>query len=103
MDGYIDFRFALKESEVLAREVLEKEKPIYAAAQEKLAEVQKAVDAFSGSNEADKARLELRGDEALDRVRGRGPDVPAPQGHFREPPDRVRRRRDAHHQAQADP
>jgi hypothetical protein len=64
MDGYIDFRFALKEAEVLAREVLEKEKPIYAAAQERLAEAQKALDAFAGTNEADKARLELGRDQA---------------------------------------
>jgi hypothetical protein len=64
MDGYIDFRFALKESDVLAREVLEKQKPIYAAAQEKLAAAQKAIDAFTGPNEADKARLELNRDQA---------------------------------------
>jgi hypothetical protein len=44
--------------------VLEKEKPIYAAAQERLAEAQKALDAFAGTNEADKARLELGRDQA---------------------------------------
>ena len=44
MDGYIDFRFALKEAEILARELLEAQVPHLEAAKDALAATQKAVD-----------------------------------------------------------
>ncbi|QDV13028.1 hypothetical protein CA51_29140 [Rosistilla oblonga] len=64
MDGYIDFRFALKEAEVLASELLDKHGPTLAAAQESLAAAQTAVDEFQGEDEGSRSRLELARDEA---------------------------------------
>lgn len=66
MDGYIDFRFALKEAEVLAREVFEKQIPHLEGAKEKLAAAQQAVTDYKGADESEKSRLELRRDEAND-------------------------------------
>ncbi len=63
MDAYIDFRFALKEAEVVARELLDKDLPILDASKDALADAQSAVDA-GGKNESDKSRLELKRDEA---------------------------------------
>ncbi len=63
MDAYIDFRFALKEAEVVARELLDKDLPILDAAKQGLADAQAAVDA-GGKSESDKSRLELKRDEA---------------------------------------
>ena len=63
MDAYIDFRFALKEAEVVARELLDKDLPILDASKQALADAQSAVDA-GGQNESDKSRLELKRDEA---------------------------------------
>ncbi len=64
MDGYIDFRFALKEAEVLARELLDTHAPILQAAQEGLAASQDALDNYAGTDEGGKSQLELRRDEA---------------------------------------
>ena len=64
MDAYIDFRFALKESEVLARELLDKQIPILETAKNKLSESQLALDNFAGTEEGQKSQLELRRDEA---------------------------------------
>ncbi|QDS88315.1 hypothetical protein EC9_25050 [Rosistilla ulvae] len=64
MDGYIDFRFALKEAEVLASELLDKHGPTLAAAQQSLAEAQSAIDDFQGEDEGSRSRLELARDEA---------------------------------------
>ena len=63
MDGYIDFRFALKEAEVLSRELLDQQTPILQSAQEALAGAQQAVTTASTSA-TDKSRLELARDEA---------------------------------------
>ena len=64
MDGYIDFRFALKEAEVLSRDLLMKHMPTLEGARESLAEAQTLVDDFSGDNESELSRLELARDEA---------------------------------------
>ena len=69
MDGYIDFRFALKEAEILARELLEKQLPNLEAAKQTLADAQKAVNDYTGDDESEKSRLELRRDEAHDRYK----------------------------------
>jgi hypothetical protein len=66
MDAYIDFRFALKESEVLAREVLEKEQGPLEEARKALADAQEKVKASKGS-ETEKSRLELARDEATNK------------------------------------
>ncbi|MCM2372427.1 cell surface protein [Aporhodopirellula aestuarii] len=67
MDAYIDFRFALKESEVLARELLDQHLPILEAAKNGLAEAQTALDNYAGTDEGGKSQLELRRDEARHR------------------------------------
>jgi hypothetical protein len=64
MDGYIDFRFALKEAEILSRELLEKQLPHLEKAKVALAAAQKAVDEYQGNDESQKSRLELTRDEA---------------------------------------
>ena len=63
MDAYIDFRFALKEAEVLSRELLETEIPILEKAKQALADAQQTVDEFEG-DESQRSRLELMRDEA---------------------------------------
>jgi hypothetical protein len=64
MDGYIDFRFALKEAEVTSQELYEKFLPDYEAAKQGLADAQKKIDEFTGDDRAARARLELARDEA---------------------------------------
>lgn len=64
MEGYIDFRFALKEAEVLARELLDTHAPILEAAKEALAASQTALDEYTGTDEGGKSQLELQRDEA---------------------------------------
>ncbi len=64
MDAYIDFRFALKEAEVLARELYEKQQPMLDGAKQALADAQAAVDNYKGSDTAEQGRLELKRDEA---------------------------------------
>jgi hypothetical protein len=64
MDGYIDFRFSLKEAEVLARDLLEEHAPFLEAARRRLAESQEAVDRFAGDEQGTRSRLELARDEA---------------------------------------
>jgi uncharacterized protein YaaR (DUF327 family) len=63
MDGYIDFRFALKEAEILARELLEAQIPHFEKAKAALATSQQAVDDHKG-DESTLGRLELARDEA---------------------------------------
>ncbi len=67
MEGYIDFRFALKEAEVLARELLDTHAPILEAAKQALADAQQELDAFSGDDQGGQSRLELTRDEARHR------------------------------------
>ena len=64
MDGYIEFRFALKEAEIAARDLLEAQKPTLAESKTALSAAQKSVDDFKG-DEADRSRLELTRDEAI--------------------------------------
>lgn len=64
MDAYIDFRFALKEAEVMSRELLEKQDVPLEAAKKGLAEAQEKVAAAT-AGQAEKSRLELARDEAL--------------------------------------
>ncbi len=64
MDAYIDFRFALKEAEVLARDLVDLEVPNLDNAKQKLADAQTAIDGFTGENQGERSRLELRRDEA---------------------------------------
>jgi hypothetical protein len=65
MDAYIDFRFALKEAEVLARDMLALHAPMLEAAKQALADTQGAVDAAAEDlDQADRSRLELARDEA---------------------------------------
>lgn len=64
MDAYIDFRFALKEAEVLARELCDDHGPVLQAAQKALAEAQEALDSYAGEDEGGKSQLELARDEA---------------------------------------
>lgn len=64
MEGYIDFRFALKEAEVLSRELLDTHGPILEAAKEALAQSQEALDNYTGTDEGGKSQLELARDEA---------------------------------------
>jgi len=64
MDAYIDFRFALKQAEVLAGEVLDKEIPILDAARKGLADAQAVVDGAKGADPTSYSKLELKRDEA---------------------------------------
>ena|GEM_PF-95025 len=64
MDAYIDFRFALKEAEVLAGELYDMQIPILDASKIALADTQTALDQFTGTDQASKSQLELKRDEA---------------------------------------
>jgi hypothetical protein len=66
MDAYIDFRFALKEAEVMSRELLEKENAPLEASRMALAEAQKKVVAAT-AGDSEKSRMELARDEALNK------------------------------------
>lgn len=68
MNGYIDFRFALKEGEVAAREMFERQVEHWEASKAALAEAQRAVDAAAGDEvaESERSRLELARDTAQD-------------------------------------
>ncbi len=65
MDAYIDFRFALKEAEVLSRDLLEKHAPTLKKAEDTLIKAQAAVDKYTGKDEGVRSRLELARDEAI--------------------------------------
>jgi len=64
MDAYIDFRFALKEAEVLAGELYDLQVPVLEVSRAALADAQSAIDAFTGQDMATKSQLELRRDQA---------------------------------------
>lgn len=68
MEGYIDFRFALKEAEVAARELLELQTPRLEDAQKGLTAAQAAVDDFKGDDEGERGRLELARDESRNEL-----------------------------------
>jgi hypothetical protein len=63
MDAYIDFRFALKEAEIMATELYEKQQPVLEAAKKSLADAQSAADNFKGTEAAQRGRLQLTRDE----------------------------------------
>jgi len=65
LEAYRDFRGALKESEVLAFEVLKKGEAELAAAKEDVNHSMSAVDAYTGDDLAERARLELARDEQV--------------------------------------
>ena len=65
LEAYQDFRGAMKESEVLALEILNKAEVNLTAAKQALAEAGKAVEAFSGDDAAERARLEMARDEKV--------------------------------------
>ncbi|MEM9368380.1 MAG: cell surface protein [Planctomycetota bacterium] len=67
MDAYIDFRFALKEAEVLAREILDTHLPTLEEAKSGLASAQEALDNYTGDDEGGASQLELARDEARHR------------------------------------
>ena len=64
MDAYIDFRFALKEAEVLSREVLDEHSPTLLAAQQHLTAAQEAVTAAADAEQGKRSKLELARDES---------------------------------------
>lgn len=64
MDGYIDFRFALKEAEVMSRELMDKQTPTLQAAQDALAKAQQDVEASKEAPPTERSRKELARDEA---------------------------------------
>ncbi len=68
MEAYIDFRFALKEAEVLARDLVVKHAPDLQRAKDELSKAQLAVDKYSGKDEGQRSRLELVRDEAREAL-----------------------------------
>jgi hypothetical protein len=68
LQAYLDFRGALKESEVLALQVLQKAEAALQAAQAKLKTAIDAVEQASGDDLVARARLELARDEELRNV-----------------------------------
>ncbi|MBL8753085.1 MAG: cell surface protein [Planctomycetes bacterium] len=65
MEGYIDFRFALKEAEIVARELLDKQTATVDQAKGALATAQKAVDDSGSADAPTKSRLQLARDQAM--------------------------------------
>ncbi len=68
LDAYRDFRGALKQAEVLALEVLSKAEKKLNERKAELAKAADAVSGFSGTEIAERARLELTRDEELRRT-----------------------------------
>lgn len=64
MEGYIDFRFALKEAEIVARELLDQQTTATDAARAALAAAQAAVDAASDADGPTRSKLQLARDQA---------------------------------------
>jgi hypothetical protein len=65
LEAYQDFRGAMKESEVLALEILKKAEANLAAAKQALAEGMQTVEAFTGDDAAERAKLEMARDEKV--------------------------------------
>ncbi|MCL4767039.1 MAG: cell surface protein [Hyphomicrobiaceae bacterium] len=68
LDAYRDFRGALKHAEVMALEVLKKAEEKLAAARKRLDEASAKVAGFTGTEPAERAKLELARDEELRRT-----------------------------------
>ncbi len=64
MDAYIDFRFALKEAEVLAGQLFDMQIPKLEESKTKLAAAQTALDQYQGQDQGGKSQLELARDQA---------------------------------------
>ncbi len=65
LEAYRDFRGALKQSEVMALEVLEKAKKLLEERKEALEKATRELENFSDGTPADRARLEMARDERL--------------------------------------
>jgi len=65
LGAYQDFRGAMKESEVLALEVLKEAEAIWNAAKEEVQEATKSVEAYQGDDDVQRARLEMARDEKV--------------------------------------
>ncbi len=65
LEAYQDFRGAMKESEVLALEVLKEAEAIWDAAKEEVQEATKSVEAYQGDDDVQRARLEMARDEKV--------------------------------------
>jgi len=65
LDAYMDFRGAMKNSEVLALKVLDKAEDKLQDSKDDVADKVSAVETFEGDDDAARAQLELRRDEAL--------------------------------------
>jgi hypothetical protein len=65
LEAYQDFRGALKQSEVLAFEVLKKAEAELDAARQLVEQRNREVEAYAGEDMAERARLELARDEAV--------------------------------------
>jgi hypothetical protein len=64
MDAYIDFRFALKEAEVLAGDLYDLQIPILEQSKMALEAAQAAIDSYVGQDAGAKSQLELKRDLA---------------------------------------
>lgn len=64
MDAYIDFRFAMKDSEILAHEVLKTQDKNLKQAEGSFKTAVDIVDNYKGEDNAEKGRLQLTRDEA---------------------------------------
>lgn len=65
LEAYQDFRGALKQSEILALEVLKTAEAKLAEAKTRVAEAMKVVEAFTGDDAAARAKLEMSRDEQV--------------------------------------
>ncbi len=65
LDAYQDFRGAMKQTEVLALEVLKKAEGIWNGAKDELAAAMKAVEDFTGEDAVERAKLEMARDEKV--------------------------------------
>lgn len=65
LDAYRDFRGALKQSEILALEVLKKADALLAGSKESVETAMQKVEAYQGEEMAERAKLELARDEKL--------------------------------------
>ncbi len=65
LDAYQDFRGAMKESEVLALEVLKKAEGLLESAKGEVEEAMKTVQGYQGEDTVERARLEMARDEKV--------------------------------------
>lgn len=65
LEGYQDFRMALKSAEIDAQEVLKIATVSLADAKTKLSEANQTLESYQGGDETEKTRLELARDEAI--------------------------------------